>query len=61
MVLEVRFPLLRVQPSDGRVTDEEHALPRLIDLCEMVVLGVEDVVDELKTLGGRVGEGYLRR
>ena len=48
MVFEVRFPLLGVDAADSGVADQEDALPLLKDIGKMVVLGVEDVVDELE-------------
>lgn len=48
MVLEVSFHLVGIVVVHNLVSDEEASLPLSIDVCEMGVLGVEDVVNELE-------------
>ena len=49
VVLEVGFPLLGVEATHGRIADQEHTLPRFVDVGELVALGVKDVVNKLET------------
>ena len=46
IVLEVPLHLLPVHIVDVLVRDGETALPLLVAVCEIGVLGVEDTVDE---------------
>jgi hypothetical protein len=59
VMLEVCLPLLRVEARNGGVANQEHALPRSIDVGEVTMLGVEDVIDKLETLVAKSGSADI--
>jgi hypothetical protein len=59
MVLEVALDGIGVVVVDNLVSDEETSVPLAVDVCEVGVLCVEDVVDELEACGKKArGNGW---
>ena len=57
MMLEVVLRFITVLIKYNLISDQETSVPLLVGICEVSVLDVEDVVDELEAYQTQNGKG----
>ena len=51
VMLEVCLPLLGIVAVDSHVTNQQNPFPGLVDVGEMVMRGLENIIDKLESCG----------